>query len=298
MSLKYDKDSDKIKHKNYKIEPSFNYVKGTIEQISRISYSNIYIKQVISHIIYILPEIVQYNVDVEIKASQYNYSVIIHGFIDMLNVYKFINSPFELELVYLKTQINAKKYKIHIYKSFNSMHKLTYSPEMFIYTDDNTNNKIITTLLEKRFDTENYCFIGGNSIIYCKCFEYKYAVFYTDSYFIDKYFMINVIKHKFDESKILKKYINFNNFNLSFHFNNTYIRYAKYSIVYEINDTHNYYNILLHLGKLLPQYLYLIIPLKLKDDIPFYILYNAGYTITHVIYIDNTYSPIYIIILS
>jgi hypothetical protein len=175
----------------YEITPSFNYVKGTIAEISRISYANIFIKNVIKHIKYLLPDIVKYKFKVEIRANKINYILIIHGRIDTVQIKKFINTPFDIELVYLQTKNNLK-HKLHIYKSFTDIHNLIYSPEIFINVDDNTNNQIITTLLEKRFDTENYCFIGGDSIIYSQLFEYTSAVFYIDSIFISNYFMENI----------------------------------------------------------------------------------------------------------
>jgi hypothetical protein len=290
--------SDKFKKKNYNVEPLFSYVKGTIDQIYRIGYSNVYIKQVISHIIFVLPETLKHNFELEIKANKYNYIVIIHGFIDMLKVSKFMNAPFDLELVYFRTKINSKTYKLHICKSFISTHNLVYSSEMFNSIDEGTNNKIINVLQKNKFDSVNYCFIGGDSISYCHLFDYEFAIFYIDSYMIDNYFMENIRKHKIEETKFKKKYVYLDTFDLSFHLNNKHNELYKYSIVYEINDSHNYYNIIQHLCKVLPQYLYLIIPSKLRDNIPFVHLSNAGYTITHNIYIDNSYSPVYIIILS
>lgn len=288
--------SDKFKNKNYNVEPLFNYVKGTITQICRIRYSNIYIKQVISHIIFVLPETLQHNFELEIKANKYNYVVIIHGFIDMLKISNFINAPFDLELVYFRTGINLKTYKLHICKSFISIHKLVYSSEMFTNIDEATNNKIINFLQKNKFDSVNYCFIGGDSISYCHLVDYEFAIFYVDSNMIDNYFMENIRNQKIKETKFNKIYVCLDTFDLSFHLNNKEI--YKYSIVYEINDSHNYNNIIQHLCKVLPDYLYLIIPYKLRDNIPLVNLSNAGYTITHNIYINNSYSPVYIIILS
>lgn len=301
-SIENENENDKMGYSvicdKYDIEPSFNYAKGTIEQITRISYTNIYIKQIISHIIYVLPEVVTNNFELELKANQYNYILIIHGLIDELNANKYINAPFNIELIYFKTKYNSKRYKVHLYQKFKSIHNLTYSPEMFVYNDDNTINKVIQVLQENRFDTRNYCFIGGDSILYSKVLEYNYAVFYTDTYLIHNYFMENISNHKIDKSKINKKYVNLNTFDLSFHLNYSHMLHDNFSIVYEINDSHHYYNILIHLCKVLPKYLYLIIPAKLRDNIPFFLLSNAGYTIRNIICINNFYSPIYIMIMS
>jgi hypothetical protein len=213
---------------------------------------------------------------------------------------KFIITPFNLELVYFKTKnvVQHKlQYKLHIYKSFTDIHNITYSPEIFINVDYNTNNKINTILLEKQFDTENYCFIGGDSIIYRTLFKYTNAVFYTDSSCISNYLMENIKKHNKHNMNIYIKNVNLNSFDLSFNLNNIHMKNTRYSIVYEVNESHNFYNVLTHICKVLPQYLYLIIPSKLKDNIPCYILFDAGYTIKQIITINNYYSPIYIIIL-
>jgi len=302
---KFDKDDifnyKQIICEKYEIIPSFNYVKGTFDEISRISYTNVFIKKVIKHINHLLPDIVKYNYKVEIKANELNYILIIHGYIGIVYINNFISTPFDLQLVYLKTKNygkNNENYRLHFYKAFIDIHNITYSPDIFINVDDNTNNKIITTLLEKRFDTENYCFIGGDSIIYSQLFEYTNAVFYIDSCFIKNYFMENIDKYHKNTLNINIKTVNLSSFDLSFNLNNIHMKDTRYSIVYEVNDTHRFYNILQHLCKVLPQYLYLIIPSKLKDNIPFYILFDAGYTIRQIITIENTYSPVYIVILS
>lgn len=171
------------------------------------------LKKIYKHLFELVPEIFNKNYDIEIRANEYNYSLLIMGITSERSITKILDHKFEcLELVYFELR---GKFKTAPYIYINNYYKcdygILYNPLSFRQPDDTIRLNMIE--LVKQFTKfESLCFIGGECTLLGKILTYKNALFYTDFKSIYEDIIRNL---PIDDINLKAECINYDTYNVS-----------------------------------------------------------------------------------
>lgn len=153
------------------------------------------IKKVYQFLISIVPEMFTNNIMFELRANRWNYSLRITGNVSQKAISCLLqNRYFYIPLIYLditytvKPNASASNLKnILVNKLYLCKYNIHYNPLSFRQPDDTISDEIEKYIKKIATDYENFCFIGGECVLFSKIIEtntkrtHQNVLFFTDT---------------------------------------------------------------------------------------------------------------------
>lgn len=190
---------------------------------------NNHITKVYNHLVELVPELFRNDTTFEIRANFYNYSLIITGDVSDYMSKKIISASYSfLPLVYFEIKSPfTKSHQILVNSKYQCKYNIYYNPISFRQPDD-----VIRDIMEKfiiKFCNgfNNFCFLGGECVLFSKILNYNNAQFYTDMPSIFEDINYNV---KLNDKNIKASLIDYNTYDIAFELNE-FFRDLPYTVI-------------------------------------------------------------------
>jgi hypothetical protein len=252
-----------------------------------LTICNDHIKTVYNYLINTIPDIFTFSTTTELRANHLNYSLRITCNISQISVERILTILLSVHkcaipLVYLEFLDTRTKFKqIPVNKFYKCKYDIYYNPLSFRQPDDTIRDKLEEYIKEIAVNYENFCFIGGECVLFSKIIEknngyrYKNAHFFTDMESIYMDMQTNIV---INQKNIKAALINYNKFELA-NCVNGFFADMRYCTI--INTSK--YGIGAHLAKELCKSLttrIIIVSCNCKSlDIDIDSLFEGGYTV-------------------
>lgn len=212
---------------------------------------NKHITKVYNYLFDLVPELFRNDNSFEIRANMYNYTLIITGDISDYISKKIIKSSYSfLPLVYFEIKSPfTKSHQILVNSKYQCKYNIYYNPLSFRQPDDVIRDIMVKFIIKFSNGFNNFCFLGGECVLFSKILNYNNAHFYTDMPSIFDDICYNV---KLNNKNIKASLIDYDTYDIALELN-AFFHHLPYIVIVNTSKSGMGENLSKQIAKILPK---------------------------------------------